>query len=197
MSEQPYRILIIEDSPEDREFYRRTHRPRNTKQDYVFLGDRLGRRGLTPLPRIEPRLRSARLSAPRHGRPGVPRPLSRGRSEGRTIPIVMLTGHGNEAVAVQAMKKGVHDYLVKGLNSRGAPPGRACGDRQGNLATPTRCATPGTGAHWRRNASRSSPNWNDTRRHWPRRTGAKTSSLPCSPTSCATRSPPSTIRRRF
>ena len=38
---------------------------------------------------------------------------------GATIPIVMLTGHGNEAVAVQAMKKGVHDYLVKGLNSDG------------------------------------------------------------------------------
>ncbi len=35
------------------------------------------------------------------------------------IPIVMLTGHGNEAVAVQAMKKGVHDYLVKGLNTEG------------------------------------------------------------------------------
>ncbi len=29
----------------------------------------------------------------------------------------MLTGHGNEAIAVQAMKEGTEDYLIKGLNS--------------------------------------------------------------------------------
>ena len=31
----------------------------------------------------------------------------------RRLPIVMLTGQGNETVAVEAMKHGVHDYLVK------------------------------------------------------------------------------------
>jgi signal transduction histidine kinase/DNA-binding NarL/FixJ family response regulator len=30
-----------------------------------------------------------------------------------TIPAIMLTGHGDEQVAVQAMKRGVQDYLVK------------------------------------------------------------------------------------
>ncbi|BAY43502.1 two-component hybrid sensor and regulator [Scytonema sp. HK-05] len=30
------------------------------------------------------------------------------------LPIVMLTGYGNESVAVQAMKSGAQDYLVKG-----------------------------------------------------------------------------------
>jgi len=29
------------------------------------------------------------------------------------VPIVMLTGEGNESVAVEAMKRGVHDYLPK------------------------------------------------------------------------------------
>ena len=29
-------------------------------------------------------------------------------------PIIMLTGQGNEAIAVEAMKSGVKDYLVKG-----------------------------------------------------------------------------------
>jgi PAS domain S-box-containing protein len=29
------------------------------------------------------------------------------------VPVVMLTGHGNETIAVEAMKHGVHDYLVK------------------------------------------------------------------------------------
>ncbi|AFY94876.1 ATP-binding protein [Chamaesiphon minutus] len=33
---------------------------------------------------------------------------------GKLPPIVMLTGQGNEAIAVEAMKHGVRDYLVKG-----------------------------------------------------------------------------------
>ena len=31
----------------------------------------------------------------------------------KRIPIVMLTGQGNETIAVEAMKHGAHDYLVK------------------------------------------------------------------------------------
>ncbi len=34
-------------------------------------------------------------------------------SNGPTVPIVMLTGEGNETVAVEAMKSGVQDYLPK------------------------------------------------------------------------------------
>lgn len=30
------------------------------------------------------------------------------------VPIVMLTGQGDEKIAVSAMKRGVHDYLIKG-----------------------------------------------------------------------------------
>ena len=38
--------------------------------------------------------------------------LSPGR-EGRTIPLVVMTGHGDEAAAVDAIKAGALDYLVK------------------------------------------------------------------------------------
>ncbi len=41
----------------------------------------------------------------------------RALADGSFISVIMLTGHGNEAVAVQAMKKGVQDYLVKGINN--------------------------------------------------------------------------------
>ena len=29
------------------------------------------------------------------------------------LPVIMVTGHGNQAIAVQAMKAGAQDYLVK------------------------------------------------------------------------------------
>lgn len=36
------------------------------------------------------------------------------REEGCMLPVIMLTGHGSEEIAVEAMKAGVSDYLVKG-----------------------------------------------------------------------------------
>ena len=32
---------------------------------------------------------------------------------GYNIPTIMITGHGNEQVAVQAMKMGIYDYVIK------------------------------------------------------------------------------------
>lgn len=36
------------------------------------------------------------------------------RKDGCLLPVIMLTGHGSEEIAVEAMKAGVSDYLVKG-----------------------------------------------------------------------------------
>jgi two-component system sensor histidine kinase/response regulator len=36
------------------------------------------------------------------------------REGGCILPVIMLTGHGSEEIAVEAMKAGVSDYLVKG-----------------------------------------------------------------------------------
>ncbi len=41
--------------------------------------------------------------------------LTRLRAEGVTTPIIMLTGEGNEMVAVEAMKRGAVDYIPKSL----------------------------------------------------------------------------------
>lgn len=45
MSQKPYRILIIEDSPEDREFYRRRI-AQGREGDYIFLETGSGQEGL-------------------------------------------------------------------------------------------------------------------------------------------------------
>lgn len=39
--------------------------------------------------------------------------LRKARSEGLTTPVIMLTGHGDEATAVELMKAGANDYLSK------------------------------------------------------------------------------------
>ena len=36
------------------------------------------------------------------------------QEDGCFLPVIMLTGHGSEEIAVEAMKAGVSDYLVKG-----------------------------------------------------------------------------------
>jgi DNA-binding response OmpR family regulator len=36
------------------------------------------------------------------------------RKRGCHVPVIMLTGHGSEEIAVEAMKAGVSDYLAKG-----------------------------------------------------------------------------------
>jgi signal transduction histidine kinase len=40
--------------------------------------------------------------------------LSEIRSHGATVPVVMVTGQGDERVAVQAMRAGASDYVIKG-----------------------------------------------------------------------------------
>ena len=36
------------------------------------------------------------------------------QAQGRRVPFVVATGHGSESVAVEMMKRGAYDYLVKG-----------------------------------------------------------------------------------
>ena len=40
--------------------------------------------------------------------------IERLQAEGRQVPFVVTTGHGSESLAVEMMKRGAYDYLVKG-----------------------------------------------------------------------------------
>jgi signal transduction histidine kinase len=116
MDPAPLRILIVDDSPEDREVYRRLlHQA--PEHRYELLETELGEEGL----------RLAREEAPDcllldYRLPDVDglEFLDRLRKErsGPLVPVIVLTGQGNESVAVEAMKGGAQDYLLKGTISR-------------------------------------------------------------------------------
>jgi signal transduction histidine kinase len=113
MTDAPIRLLIVDDSPEDRELYRRLL-AQNPERAYEFLDAETGEEGL----------RKALGEAPDcllldYRLPDVDglEFLSRLQAE-KLIPVIVLTGQGNEAVAVEAMKGGAQDYLLKGDISR-------------------------------------------------------------------------------
>ena len=108
-------ILIVDDSPEDREIYRR-FLAADRGREVRFVATETGEEGLDAAGRDRPdcilldyrlpdldgleflrRLQAGPRPAPASGPP----------------PVIVLTGQGNEAVAVAAMKSGAQDYLVK------------------------------------------------------------------------------------
>src|SRR5712691_11677952 len=107
------RILIVDDSPEDRATFRR-FLEKDPEHSYTILEAETGEEGFAlcgsqdvdcvlldyQLPDFDGLDFLARLKAE--------------KKKDFFSPVVMLTGAGNEAVAVQAMKSGAQDYLPKG-----------------------------------------------------------------------------------
>jgi signal transduction histidine kinase len=112
MPDQPVKLLLVDDSPEDRELYRRLLRA-DTERTYELLEAQLGEEGLRRcqedvpdcvlldyrLPDVDGVEFLSRLTPPG----AAPR-----------IAVIVLTGQGSETVAVGAMKAGAQDYLLKG-----------------------------------------------------------------------------------
>ena len=106
------RILIVDDSPEDREVYRRLLGQQAWNEYDVTEAD-CGEDGLEAcrdhppdcilLDYNLPDLDGLEFLTELHD--AVP---------DHHLAVVMLTGQGNESIAVEAMKKGAQDYLVKG-----------------------------------------------------------------------------------
>jgi carbon storage regulator CsrA len=131
---QPRSILVVDDSPEDREAYRRLINT-GDEPDYQLTELESGEEALqwceshTPdcvlLDYVLPDLTGLEFLERLSHLPARPR-----------FPVVMLSGQGDEWVAVRAIKSGAHDYLPKrsisssrlrtvmqeAMASRGSPP---------------------------------------------------------------------------
>lgn len=105
-------ILIVDDCPEDRATYKR-YLARDIDSSYEFLEAELGEEGLDLARQCPPDCILLDYQLPdTDGLEFVAQyKLNLGNQH---PPIVMLTGQGDESVAVQAMKLGAQDYLVKG-----------------------------------------------------------------------------------
>ncbi|MES2552814.1 MAG: response regulator [Pseudomonadota bacterium] len=114
MNRVPYKILIVEDSAEDR--YALTRKLQSSSgQTFSITEARNGSEGMVQclasppdcilLDYQLPDLNGVEFIASLHA-----------ELDGKLPAIVMLTGLGNEKLAVEAMKAGAQDYLVKGLD---------------------------------------------------------------------------------
>lgn len=109
-------ILIVDDSPEDHEMYRR-YLLQDSDYNYKILVAESGAAALRLCQRHH--LDGILLDFLLPDMDGLEfLELFVNKRNPNNPPVIMLTGQGNEAVAVQAMKAGAFDYLVKGrLNS--------------------------------------------------------------------------------
>src|SRR5687768_10144239 len=103
------RILIVDDSTEDREQYKRLL-AQDPEQEYELLETDLGEEGLRLAADARPDCLLLDYRLP--DMDGVEF-LSR-LVDGKPFAVIVLTGQGSESVAVQAMKGGAQDYLLKG-----------------------------------------------------------------------------------
>lgn len=102
-------ILIIDDNPDDRESYvRMLRKVEGATYRYVEAGE--GAKGIDMIASQHPDCVLLDYSLPGVNGLGV---LKQIREMDKFLPVIMFTGQGNEAIAVQAIKEGAQDYLVK------------------------------------------------------------------------------------
>ncbi|WP_404785136.1 response regulator [Altericista sp. CCNU0014] len=105
-------VLIVDDSPEDIELYRRY-----LKQDrefrYTILTAELGREGLTLWQRHQLDIVLLDYQLPDLDGLEFLAALQTQSSQAH-LPVIVVTGQGNEKIAVRSIKAGAQDYLVKG-----------------------------------------------------------------------------------
>jgi class 3 adenylate cyclase/DNA-binding response OmpR family regulator len=101
------KILVIDDSAQIRDFLSRQVLPRS---GFVCITASDGRAGLEMLGKEKPDLILTDMQMPRLSGLEMLQLLSQHKVD---IPVVLMTAHGSEMIAVEAFRLGVKDYLVK------------------------------------------------------------------------------------
>lgn len=103
-------ILIIDDNLDDREYYIRSLKKASGSNTYEYQEAQDGQKGVQAA--IEGHFDCVLLDYSLPGMNGL-EVLKRLHEQQPYLPVVLLTGQGNETVAVEAIKEGAHDYLAK------------------------------------------------------------------------------------
>ena len=112
MSNPSRNILIVEDSPEDLEMYKR-FLSKDMHFDNNFIESDNGEEGIERL--SDSNIDCVVLDYRLPDLDGIEFLQQIKSADGDVrVPVIILTGQGNERVAVEAMKNGASDYLVKG-----------------------------------------------------------------------------------
>ncbi len=111
MSQRPWRIVIIDDNPEDREAYRR-YLTQDAQHAYLFAEADSAESGALLCGTFAPDCVLLDYRLPQADGLDLLHTYEEGASP-PSFAVVMLTGQGDEAVAVEALKTGAQDYLVK------------------------------------------------------------------------------------
>ncbi len=118
MSGRRLNILLVEDVPEDREMYRRLL-VGDPEHDYHFWEAETAGEALDRCRTEKPDCILLDYALPDTN--GIEFLARLAELEGDVlIPVVMVTGQGNEAVAVQAIKSGAQDYMTKSVVTQDA-----------------------------------------------------------------------------
>lgn len=111
MSQTQRTVLIVDDSPEDCEVYRR-YLLRDEEYQYTVVAAGLGREGLALHQQHQPDIVLLDYRLPDLDGLEFITQL-KAQTQQIVLRVIMLTGKGNEAIAVKSMKMGAQDYLVK------------------------------------------------------------------------------------
>ncbi|WP_375495680.1 PAS domain-containing protein [uncultured Nostoc sp.] len=111
MSQRSRIVLIVDDSPEDRELYRR-YLLRDREYSYTILEATLGQQGLELWQQHQPDVVLLDYRLPDLDGLEFLVQLQL-LTQQPCLPVIVVTGQGNEAIAVKAIKAGAQDYLVK------------------------------------------------------------------------------------
>jgi signal transduction histidine kinase len=111
------KLLIIDDNPEDRMLYRRLLRPQEGQESLEISEAGDGKDGLALYRELRPDCVLLDYNLPDTDGLAMLTQL-REQAAADTMCVVMITGGGNERLAVRALNSGALDYLVKGQFDR-------------------------------------------------------------------------------